>query len=360
VAAGDGIDLSVGLRAWGIAEPITVERLGGSNNTSWRLGTASGEYVLRLYGNLGNLPHVRFEHAVLRQLGRIPLSFEVPVPLPSVDGDTLVPVELGGERQFASLFALIPGEHPRDWSNRARLGAAGAALGELDRALAALRSMEEASLPLYRDLDRIHSAVPDPESAVAALPIDPAQADAFVASLGRARESVDRLYEALPHQVIHSDIDGSNMLYTGDRVSGILDFEFASFDLRAMDLTVAVVQMAGDGDGLDMDRVRVLAGAYRTEMALLPAEIAAVPDLIRLRGAVTVIHRLGRWRVGLSPLGAVEGRIRHQLAMEEWLDRNGGTLVATVSSSEAIAEGGHGGTEDVVLDEQPEEAPEGQ
>lgn len=316
--------------------------------------------MLRLYRNRGNLPHVRFEHEVLQQLDQAPLSFQVPVPLSSRNGDTLVPVDLEGETYFASLFALIPGEHPSDWSNRVRLRAAGAALGELDRVLAALEPAGTGALPLYRDLDRIHSGVPDPEAAVAALPIDGAQRNSFLTFLARVRGSGDGLYRALPRQVIHSDFDGSNMLYTGDRVSGILDFEFASFDLRAMDLAVALMQIAShrDPDALDLEVVRVLAAAYRTEIVLTPAEIEAIPDLIRLRGAVTVIHRLGRWKLGLSPVNAVESRIRHNLALDEWLDRNHDVLVA--ASLEALAEGGHGGTEDVVFHEQPEEAPEDQ
>ncbi len=323
------------LRPWDLGTPTGVERLGGSNNASWRVTAASGAYVIRLYRNTGNLSHIEFEHALLTQLIRLPLSFKVPAPLPSQSGRTLERIEEGRDVRWVAVSRVIEGEHPRDWTALRWVRAAGAALGELDVALAETTVPSgKVHLPTYGDLDRIHAVVPDPEAAVADLPVEESLTRSFIQFLGRARVNVAEMYGTLPHQIIHSDVDGSNLLFLGGRVSGILDFEFASPDLRAMDFAIAVVQTAVSPQlqGLELDVVRALAGGYGTAVRLTPSEIEAIPDLLRLRGAVSVIHRLGRWKAGLSRLDAVESRIKHTIALDHWLETNRDALVSAVAA----------------------------
>jgi Ser/Thr protein kinase RdoA (MazF antagonist) len=317
--------------------------------------------VLRAYRNRGNLPHVRFEHALLARLAQMPLSFRVPVPLPSLTGHTLEPVEVNGQVVHASLSHLIPGEHPRDWTDLRWVRAVGTALGELDVALARVVMPEGVTaLPVYGDLDRIHGAVPSPETAVSRLPLDPVLRWQFGEYLARARAAIPGLYNSLPQQIIHSDLAGSNLLLQQGRVTGILDFEFASRDLRVMDLAVAVGQMSfpPGSDVPEAPFVRALAQGYGASVRLTPAEFHAIPDLLLLRSAVTVIHRVGRWLEGLSPSEAVESRIRDALGLERWLARGGAGLIEwlVTASSETVAEGGQSGSEDVMLDHQPEES----
>lgn len=331
----DPSDLVPLLRPWNLGEPDAVTRLGGSNNASWRVVTQSGAYVLRLYRNRGNLPHVDFEHALLGQLSQRSLSFKVPAPLPSRSGRTLEQIEVGSDVHWVAVSNVIEGEHPRDWTAPRWVRAAGAALGELDAALAETTvPSSKVHLPTYSDLDRIHAVVPDPEAAVAGLPLDEPLTHSFIQCLERARSNVVEMYATLPHQIIHSDLDGSNLLFLGDQVSGILDFEFASPDVRAMDFAIAVVQTAVSPElkGLELDVVGALAGGYGAAARLTPSEIEAIPDLLRLRGAVSVIHRLGRWKSGLSPLGAVESRIRHNIALDRWLETHRDALVSAVAA----------------------------
>ena len=48
--------------------------------------------------------------------------------------------------------------------------------------------------------------------------------------------ALPELYRSLLQQIVHRDFDASNVLMEGDRVTGVLDFEFAGSDLRAFDL----------------------------------------------------------------------------------------------------------------------------
>ncbi|GHO98789.1 hypothetical protein KSF_088370 [Reticulibacter mediterranei] len=53
-------------------------------------------------------------------------------------------------------------------------------------------------------------------------------------------EKSEELYGHLPQQLVHRDYDPSNLLMKDQRVTAVLDFEFAGIDLRIMDVCVAL------------------------------------------------------------------------------------------------------------------------
>lgn len=113
------------LRVWDLREPVQVRPVtAGTNNTSYYLGD---DFVLRIHKNKGFL---EYEHAVLRALRG--LSFAVPVPVPTVDGQSVVEGELDGQVVLASLARRIPGEHPQR-GNVVQAEICGSAHAELDR-----------------------------------------------------------------------------------------------------------------------------------------------------------------------------------------------------------------------------------
>lgn len=57
-------------------------------------------------------------------------------------------------------------------------------------------------------------------------------------------EAVPDLYAMLPIQTIHADYIAPNILVERDRVVGILDFEFATCDLRLLDYLSSLDQFA--------------------------------------------------------------------------------------------------------------------
>jgi len=137
------------------------------------------------------------------------------------------------------------------------------------------------------------------------------------------------LYADLLRQLSHEDCDPSNVLMQGPRVTGVLDFEFCSPDLRAMDLTVALSwwPIAQFGTGDEWPIIRALAQGYAAHLRLDTAEIAALPLLFELRGFTSLIHRLGRHRQGLSPLEDVTSRAYAALERAMWMRVNGQRLV---------------------------------
>ena len=98
--------------------PVTcTPTSGGVNNMVNYVETMTGEkYILRIYNNGKNSARVKFEHEILRQLGEMKLSFEIPKTLPSLeDKKPHVLLSNGAE---ACIFHIIPGSLPKTASPR--------------------------------------------------------------------------------------------------------------------------------------------------------------------------------------------------------------------------------------------------
>ena len=119
------------------------------------------------------------------------------------------------------------------------------------------------------------------------------------------------------------------MLMDGICVTGVLDFEFCTRDVLPMDLTVALSWWPLDqfGTGAEWPIIRAFARGYARHIRLAPQEIEGIPMLFELRAYTSLIHRLGRYRQGLSPLGAVTARAFAALEREDWLAANGARFV---------------------------------
>lgn len=86
----------------------------------------------------------------------------------------------------------------------------------------------------------------------------------------------------LPRGVIHADLFRDNVLFSGNRVSGLLDFYFAGVDDLLFDLAVTVNDWCVTCDGaLEAGRSAALLGAYDARRPLLAAEQAAWPTMLR-------------------------------------------------------------------------------
>jgi Ser/Thr protein kinase RdoA (MazF antagonist) len=105
----------------------------------------------------------------------------------------------------------------------------------------------------------------------------------------------------LPHQLIHGDINDSNLLAAKEepsRIAAVLDFEFCTRDLRAMEPAVVVSGL------LEADRSRdavpALLEGYARRVRLTLAEAEAIPRLVRLRKLDVFVHFLGRYLDGVD------------------------------------------------------------
>lgn len=330
------LDLDALMDAWPVPGPRRLRPASaGVNNLSYFVHTPAGPYFLRVYRNTNDAARVRYEHALLLGLQRAGLSFAVPLPLATRGGDTYAVAVENGEDVIAALFPVIPGEHPAR-GNAAHATACGEALGELDAALA--RTEAAPSLPAlgtYGDLYRVHPLVPDPLALPGELPLAATEAARLRATLEELLALVPGLHGRLPRQIIHSDLVRTNALVLGGRVSGLLDFEFASPDLRAMDFAVGVWGFSSWawGTGREWPLIEAFAGGYGRRVTLEASELESLPALLRLRDATSLVFWAGRRRQGLATEDDVAGRATGLLGLDDWLRAHGEELVRRVEGA---------------------------
>jgi homoserine kinase type II len=305
------------LDAWALPRPRELTRaIRGVSNETWFVRSEAGDHVLRLYVNK-RTEQIRLEHELLRRLATADLTFRTPHLLETGATDTIA-IEVDSARQ-AALFRRIEGE-PLDDEDTAGIGRAASAFASLDIALAAI-DRTDVSSPLFSgDLRTVHSAISDL-----------AQVEE-IAGL-RPRELVDEaaanaavIYSSLPTQLIHNDFSLGNVLIRAGRVRGVLDFEYAGRNVRAMELggVLRNVLMKGSREHL----WRPALHGYLGTLSLDPMEIAALPALVLLQSAIVVVWLAGRAVEGHSTRQAMATYVDQALALRDWIEANGTRLVA--------------------------------
>jgi homoserine kinase type II len=325
--------------AWPVAGPWrTSPLLGGTNNLIWRADAADGQsYVLRLSHDLPLIPRVRYEAELLQALSYKNLPFRLPLPLRANNGDIIVYFEPEqGMTAFATLFPLLPGklqDRPPERNDLLSASHAATMLALLDDALATLPAIPLndgfIAATTFGQLAHLHPLVPDPLSAVEQLPIDREQARQVHAFLSEVMESVSHLYAQLPQQLLHRDYDPGNILFEQQRVTAVLDFEFAGKDVRVLDLCVALSWWPINllGTGKEWDLIDAFGAAYTKQKALSEEELLAIPAVFRLRDATSFVHRTGRYLAGMETEARMQDRVEHSLWREAWLSAHQRTLL---------------------------------
>lgn len=303
------------LTEWGLASPDRVETPErGTNNQVRLVNIGATRYVLRIHQN-SSPDMVEREHRLLTALAADPaLDLAVPAPLPTPDGRTLV----GAGGELSSVSRYLPGERPTKADpglveTASAIGRLTAALGRLPKAFAPIDWSG-------RRLDQIHPAVDDVDDLVAALrrelPSEPG-VDWLAEHVRASDEMAARLENRLPCQIIHGDQSLSNLLRSDGRITAVLDFEIAGWDLRVNELVVAVVQICDAAtDPTGPEEVRDLHAGFSRHVQLTDEELDAMPLLARRRALGTVVWRAGRWRRGQASLEDVRDRLRDGLRIE--------------------------------------------
>lgn len=329
------IDVDV-LDAWPLSLPRRLRPAeAGTNNLSRFVDTPAGSYFLRIYQNTADTARIRYEHALLSRLQQAGLPFAVPRPLATRHGATYTVLAQAEGRAVAALFPVIAGQHPQR-TNAAHALICGEALAVLHTALARIDMDLAVSSPAtYGDLAHVHPLVQDPLSLIQDLPLHQVERARLRALFEDLRPQLPDLYDRLPRQIIHGDYGRSNALLRDGRVSGVLDFEFASPDLRAMDVTVALWSfgVAPWQTERDWALIEAIVAGYGQRSALTGAEAAALPTLLRLREATALVHWVGRLRQGLTTADDITERAGRMLDVDHWLQVHGAELLRRVEQA---------------------------
>lgn len=348
MASGSNGDIESAVAAFAGEGPFDLwDGESGMNNTTVRIMAGGKPYILRIYNTHGDLDKACFEHAVLRKLAqwKPPLQFKVPEPVPSVTGETVVRLQQSGK--LAALFVYIEGRRP-ELSDPMEAEAFGAATGELMGAMAGIGEVWEGGMepryPPYYELGSAHHRCSLEE--VARLCAEPPEEFRGMeerenlrflsGEIGRIREELAGL-SRLPHQLIHGDLNATNALAHPDgSMAALLDFEFATVDLRAMEPAVCLWGLVPAAQSLvregDEERVweslRAFWRGFRRYVQLGPEEIAVLPVLMELRSLDVFLHFLGRFLDGVDAPDVLSGQIPDTASRMKWVSANRERLAA--------------------------------
>jgi len=134
----------------------------------------------------------------------------------------------------------------------------------------------------------------------------------------------------LPMQLIHGDLHYDNVLVaeTQDRVSGVLDFEFAAYDWRAMELAVCLSKYAAEESPLEL--MQAYVSGFSECGKLTRSEAEAMPDLINLRIFSNVLFFIGRALAGEDTIEAFTKRARMYADRVVWVNSNRQAIVDAI------------------------------
>ncbi|MEK6421422.1 MAG: phosphotransferase [Burkholderia gladioli] len=283
--------------------PVRLAALpSGHTNKTFRLESAAGSRVLRVSWAGKPPEQVQREAALLDRLRAVPGLPALPAPIPTVDGLPAVRLPDG---RWLHLFEAIDGVPglPAD----ARAGALDAmrTLARLHAALAALPAPDATPLG-WLAARHARVAARKPPGLAGALDRD---YDTVLRRIGAHLTAAEGWLSGPAHW-LHGDFHAGNLLYAGNAVSGVLDFDDVGQGAHGLEVAFALFALSRDAlrdDGFAFDTAIWDAGlqAYAAARAdAVPGWIAARREALMLLFCAdqTLIHleaaQRGLWAPG--------------------------------------------------------------
>lgn len=260
--------VEVVLRHWRVIPRHATRPVLGTMNEVFLVDTDEARFVLRGHRRRDRAA-VEFEHAAMEaaRAGEVP----APKPLRTPGGDLVV----AHEGRWWSLLTWMTGDQPERGSHTPEhADAMGAMLGRVHTALKSLAppSQPRSIEPTAETIRRAEELL----SHIEGLPDAPADDAAAHRWLSAQRDWLrlhvdDRQPEPDRGQTIHGDYHDANLVFGGDAVSGVLDWDKADKGspleelIRAMHLSF----------GLDPERCRAFVAGYRAQRSVEADELDA-------------------------------------------------------------------------------------
>lgn len=310
---------------WSISNPTVKPTNQGTVNTTFFVEVPSlGKFVFKIYSDTTATAQIHYEHALLQHLQSCNLSFAVPVPVPTNSGETLVTINKDGKILRAALLPLILGQ-PAERDNLIHIGAASQALGELHKHLAEFDTdAQKSQLPNWGNLENIHPLVA-PLDVPRILELEYSQQERITKSLIELIEMAPSLYKTLPLQTTHADYLCPNVLVNENQVVGVLDFEFATYDLRLLDYVAALDHFTRPSKQIpNKERIKAFSTGYAKHISLSQSEIDKLTLAWRLQQASCIVYWTG-WLLEkkVTHQSVVDGVIK-MLQLEDWFGNTTG------------------------------------
>ncbi|RMH15900.1 MAG: aminotransferase class III-fold pyridoxal phosphate-dependent enzyme, partial [Gemmatimonadetes bacterium] len=276
---------------WGL--PVTATHpLPSHKDFNTRIDTPEGPAaVLKIYAPDESPDVIDLELAVLERLAARAPDLPVPRPLPTLDGQLTLRVDLPGQGAHrARLLSWLPGEplagaRPRGVDPAEALGRL---LGRLDAALADFDHPGAHRESFVWELSQAPGILREGAERVTR----PGGRGLVERALADFETYVAPRADDLPRQVVHNDANDHNVLLAPPDASprpvvGLLDFGDCTHTWRVAEVAIAAAY-AALGESRPERIVATLAAAYHGQQPLTDAELAVLHTLVRARLAVSV------------------------------------------------------------------------
>jgi homoserine kinase type II len=307
----------------------------GFVNENWILETTQGRYfVKRRHPRLREPAMIQAQHDLIGWLRNA--GFPAPTIVPTNAGESFLAV--GGELYDVQLY--IDGQ-PYDPGRRAHLEEAALTLARYHRLVTgfapeALCTLGELYSPAILRATLTSLAERWQLQQDGDLAKLQRQLQAHLASLENGLAG----HRPLPHLVIHGDYYADNLLFTGDRIAGVVDYDKARWQPRVVELAEALIYFASPRAGdfkhlvypgvLESEPLACFLQSYASVSTLDKSEMAALPEYVRCIWLSVSLQRL--LERASRPAGASTA-LQEVLALGNSAQSNAGQMIEACRSA---------------------------
>lgn len=321
----------------------------GYVNENWFVETTTGRYFLKRRHPRLKKPHlISAQHALVQHLRSV--GFPAPAIVPARHGTTFLELQ----SEMYELQDYIPGDlcdltRPAHFAAAARtLGWYHNAVNGFDRRFFHQSRERYGPTALRQIVDRLRENWYGLPAARRRLPVPiarqtgrhgrtSAQLDLM---MGKLREHARDLrvrfdeFKRLPELVVHGDYYAENLIFQGDVVAGVVDYDLAHRCSRAMELAEALIYFTAERPGdlkhivypgvLDLSAIHRFLAAYTEVASLQESEIRVLPHLIR---TIWLCASLDPPLEPLLSLEAAPQALPEILTLAGWAEANASKIV---------------------------------
>ena len=269
------------LVAYDIGEVLSFAGIAeGVENSNYLLRTTKAHFILTLYEKRVDADDLPFFIELMTHLSAAGMN----CPLPVAARDSQILHELAGRP--CALFSFLDGTFSR-FPNRVKCHALGASLAELHVKAQGLSRHRANALGPASWKPLLHSI----GSGANIL------AGGMQQTITTCLEQILSNWPSdLPYGIIHADLFPNNVLFVGDRLTGLIDFYFACEDILAYDIGICLNSWCFEADGsFNMTKSRALVQGYESVRSLSVAEKQAIPVLAAGSAMRFFLTRLYDW-----------------------------------------------------------------
>lgn len=269
------------LKGYNIGSPLVFKGIAeGISNSNYFLQTDVARYILTLYEMRANTKDLPYFLEVMRHLAKTGL----PCPLPVEDKKGIALQKLA--EKDACIISFLDGvsvSHPTP----DQCASVGQVMAKLHMSAESFNETRVNDFSLNGWLD-MAASVRD-------------KADTIMDGLSQLIDDEIAYLQQhwpknLPSGLIHADLFPDNVLFTGDKLTGIIDFYFACTDMFAFDIAICINAWCFDDEHMfQTSHAKRLTEMYDMVRPLSPAEVAALPILCRGAALRFLLTRTYDW-----------------------------------------------------------------